>query len=328
VHPPFPVSDHSDGRRFFNPPGGLRTPSIADVSKLLAERARGQGPAAWPKRLPPPLTPALNSTIPAGKIAVTWIGHSTFLLQLPGFSILTDPVFSSHAGPFGRFGPRRARPPALEVGQLPPIDAVLLSHNHYDHLDLSALRWLARERRPRVITTLGNKGWLERRGVGNVIELDWWQTHHATRELEVTCTPAQHFASRTLWDRNRTLWGGFALRTVAGSIYFAGDSAWCAAFEAIGARLGPFDLALIPIGAYEPRWFMKAVHMNPDEALRAHLAVRSRRSLGMHFGTFQLTNEAIDAPLMALAEARTRHAVAPADFAALDFGETRLLSLQ
>ena len=122
--------------------------------------------------------------------------------------------------------------------------------------------------------------------------------------------------------------GGFALRTVAGSIYFAGDSAWCAAFEAIGARLGPFDLALIPIGAYEPRWFMKAVHMNPDEALRAHLAVRSRRSLGMHFGTFQLTNEAIEAPLVALAEARTRHAVTPADFVALDFGETCLLSVQ
>jgi L-ascorbate metabolism protein UlaG (beta-lactamase superfamily) len=324
---PFPAGDHCDGRRFFNPSGGLKEPSFSDLPKWWWRRAHGQQRAAWPRRLLPALTPALPAIIPSGKVAVTSIGHATFLLQWPGCSVLTDPVFSSHAGAFGLIGPRRVRPPALALEQLPPIDAVLLSHNHYDHLDLPSLRWLARERRPRVITTLGNTAWLETRGVGNVVELDWWQAHRATPELEVTCTPAQHFASRTLWDRNRTLWGGFALKTAAGSIYFAGDSAWCGAFEKIGARLGPFGLALIPIGAYEPRWLMEAVHMNPDEAVRTHLAARSRQSLGMHFGTFHLTDEAIDAPLVALAEARTRHGVAPADFSTLELGETRLLAL-
>jgi L-ascorbate metabolism protein UlaG (beta-lactamase superfamily) len=323
---PFPAGDHYDGKRFFNRSGGPEAPSFSDLPKWWWRRAHGQHRAAWPKRLPPPLTPALPATIPSGKIAVTSIGHATFLLQWPGYSVLTDPVFSSHAGPFGLLGPRRVRPPALALEQLPQIDAVLLSHNHYDHLDLPSLRWLARERRPHVITTLGNRAWLETRGLGNVVELDWWQTHRATAELEVTCTPAQHFASRTLWDRNRTLWGGFGLKTAAGAIYFAGDSAWSGSFERIGARLGPFELALIPVGAYEPRWLMKAVHMNPDEAVRAHLAVRSRQSLGMHFGTFQLTDEAIDAPLVALAEARIRHGVAPSDFATLEPGETRLLA--
>ena len=327
MNPPFPITDHSDGRRFFNPAGELQARSLADLPKWWWRRARGQRPAVWPKQVPPPRTPALTPAIRAGTAAVTWIGHSAFLLQLPGVNVLTDPVFSSHAGPFGRLGPGRVRPPALQLEQLPPIDVVLLSHNHYDHLDLSSLRWLSRERRPRVITTLGNKTWLGSRGVDNVVELDWWQTHSPIPELEISCTPAQHFAARTLWDRNLTLWSGFALKTTAGSIYFAGDSGWCRSFETIGARLGPFDLALIPIGAYEPRWFMAAVHMNPDEAVRAHLAVRSRRSFAMHFGTFQLTDEAIDAPLIALAEARTRYGVAPADFAALDFGETRLLSM-
>jgi len=325
MNPPFPLSDHCDGRTFFNPRGGLQAPSFSSMPKWFWQRALGQR-RAWPKRLPPPLTPSLSAKGPAGQLAVTFIGHATFLLQLPGCNVLTDPVFSSHAGPFGLLGPRRVRSPALALGQLPPIDVVLLSHNHYDHLDLSSLRWLARERRPLVVTTLGNRAWLEARGVGNVVELDWWQMHRATPDLEVDCTPAQHFAARTLRDRNRTLWGGFALKTAVGSIYFAGDSGWSGSFETIGARLGPFDLALIPIGAYEPRWFMEAVHMNPDEAVRAHLAVRSRRSLGMHFGTFQLTDEAIDAPLIALGEARTRYSVAPADFATLDFGETRQLT--
>jgi L-ascorbate metabolism protein UlaG (beta-lactamase superfamily) len=327
MHSPLPCSDHCDGRRFFNP-AGLQAPSLSEVPKLLWQRARGRRRAAWPKQLPSLLTPLLPAVVPAGQVAVTWIGHSTFLLQLPGTNVLTDPVFSTHAGPFGLLGPMRVRPSALQLGHLPPIDVVLVSHNHYDHLDVSTLRWIAREHRSRIITTLGNKAWLEKRGVGNVVELDWWQVDRAIPELEVTCTPAQHFASRTPWDRNRTLWGGFALKAEVGSIYFAGDSGWCGGFEGIGTRLGPFDLALIPIGAYEPRWFMAPVHMNPDEAVRAHLAIQSRRSLGMHFGTFQLTDEAIDAPVVALAEARTRHGVAPADFMTLEPGGTQLLALR
>jgi L-ascorbate metabolism protein UlaG (beta-lactamase superfamily) len=326
MNPPFPVSDHCDGQQFFNPAGELPARSFADLPRWLWQRARGQR-ASWPRRVPLPLTPTLPSEVAPGQFVVTFVGHSTFLLQLPGLTVLTDPIFSAHAGPFGRLGPRRVRPPALALDALPRIDVVLLSHNHYDHLDLPALRRLTQPRGPLVVTTLGNKAWLERHGVGPAVELDWWQSHRATPDLDVTCTPAQHFSARTLRDRNRTLWGGFALKTAAGSIYFAGDSGWCRSFATIGTRLGPFDLALIPIGAYEPRWFMEAVHMNPDEAVRAHLAVRSRRSIGMHFGTFQLTDEAIDAPLRALADARTSHGVAESDFSTLDFGETRRLGV-
>jgi L-ascorbate metabolism protein UlaG (beta-lactamase superfamily) len=205
---------------------------------------------------------------------------------------------------------------------------VLVSHNHYDHLDLPTLRWLARERRPLIVTTLGNKAWLESRGVANIVELDWWQAHQAAPELEVICTPAQHFAARWPWDRCLTPWGGFMLRTAGSSIFFAGDTGWASYFIEVKTRLGSPALALLPIGAYEPRWFMEAVHMNPDEAVRAHLALGARQSLGTHFGTFQLTDEALDAPLRALAAACTAHGVEPGAFATMNFGETRLLALR
>lgn len=323
----FPVSDHCDGTHFFNPAGRLQMRGFSQLPKWWWQRLVKRQGSRWPQTAPAPRTPVLPEGIPAGQLAVTFIGHSTFLLQLPGLNILTDPVFATRAGPFGLLGPKRARPPALRLSRLPRIDVVLLSHNHYDHLDLAALQWLARQHRPAIVTTLGNRAWLEARGVGRVNELDWWQSHHPAANLEAICTPAQHFAARTPWDARETLWGGFMLRTAAGLVFFAGDSGWAPHFAEINARLGPPALALIPIGAYEPRWFMDAVHMNPDEAVRAHLALGARRSIGMHFGTFQLTDEAIDAPLHDLAAARTAHGVAPADFATLDFGETSLRNL-
>lgn len=323
----FPVSDHCDGTHFFNPAGRLQMRGFSQLPKWWWQRlVQGRG-SRWPRTVPAPRPPVLPEGIPAGHLAVTFIGHSTFLLQLPGLNLLTDPVFATHAGPFGLLGPRRARPAALRLGELPRIDVVLLSHNHYDHLDLAALQWLARQHRPAIVTTLGNRAWLEARGVGRVTELDWWQSHHPAANLEAICTPAQHFAARTPWDARQTLWGGFLLRTAAGLVFFAGDSGWAPHFAEIRERLGPPALALIPIGAYEPRWFMEPVHMNPDEAVRAHVALGARQSIGMHFGTFQLTDEAIDAPLHELATARTAHGVAPADFATLEFGETRRLHL-
>jgi L-ascorbate metabolism protein UlaG (beta-lactamase superfamily) len=325
--PPFPVSDHCDGWQFFNPAGGRHARSFTDLPKWWWQRRmQGQG-GRWPAVAPMPHSPQFSAPGAPGEIAVTFIGHSTFLLQLPGLNLLTDPIFSDRASPFRWAGPRRVRPPACSLDGLPRIDVVLVTHNHYDHLDLPSLRELARRHRPLVVTTLGNRAWLEARGVERVVELDWWQTHAVQAELSVTCTPAQHFAARWPWDRCRTLWGGFALQTAAGRIYFAGDSGYFNGFEEIGARLGPFDLAFLPIGAYEPRWFMEPVHLNPDEAVRAHRAVRSRRSLGMHFGTFQLTDEAIDEPERALAAARSVHGVEPGEFATLDFGETRRLPL-
>jgi L-ascorbate metabolism protein UlaG (beta-lactamase superfamily) len=323
--PTFLVSDHCDGERFFNPAGWLNARSFSALPKWWAQQLFTDQQKPWPKSAPAPRAPQLPAAVPAGQVAVTFIGHSTFLLQLPGLTILTDPIFAARASPFTWAGPKRVRPPALTLGQLPPIDVVLVTHNHYDHLDLPALQWLARERRPLFVTTLGNRAWLEARGVNHVVELDWWQAHAASPGLTVTCTPAQHFAARWPWDRCRTLWGGFALQTAAGRIYFAGDSGYCPAFREIGARLGPFDLALLPIGAYEPRWFMEPVHCTPDDAVKIHREVRARQSLAMHFGTFRLTDEAIDDPLHALVAARDAHGVAAEDFFALDFGETRHL---
>ncbi len=323
----FPPSDHCDGELFFNPAGRRPAPGFAALPRWWAQRLfLGQG-TPWPETVPAPAIPRPTAPVAAGEVAVTFIGHSTFLLQLPGLNLLTDPMFSPRASPFSWAGPKRVRPPALALADLPRIDVVLVSHNHYDHLDLPSLRWLARERRPRIITTLGNRAWLEVRGVGAVAELDWWQAVAAAPGLEVTCTPAQHFAARTPWDRCRTLWGGFVLATPAGRIFFAGDSGYSDDFRAIGARLGPFALALLPIGAYEPRWFMAPVHCTPDEAVRIHLEIGARRSVAMHFGTFQLTDEGINAPLEALAAARMAHGVDPEEFSALAFGETRRLPL-
>jgi len=325
--PRFPITDHCDGRRFFNP-DGVQAPSFSALPKWWWQRMVLRQGELWPKTVPAPLIPRLPSAIPAGEIAVTFIGHATFLLQLPGLNLLTDPIFSDRASPFSWAGPKRARPPALSLDRLPRIDVVLLSHNHYDHLDLAALRWLARERRPLIVTTLGNKPWLERHGVGHVVELDWWQAHRPSVDLELICTPAHHFAARWPWDRCETLWGGFMIRTTQRNVYFCGDSGWCSHFTEIRQRLGAPDLAFLPIGAYEPRWFMEPVHMTPDEAVRAHLALGARRSLGMHFGTFQLTDEGIDAPLHALAVARTAHGLADNDFFTLEFGATQCRPLR
>ncbi len=322
---PFPISDHCDGRRFFNPRGRPQALPFTALPRWWFSPGRA---ARWPRRLEKGPKPQLPAAVPAGQAAVTFIGHSTFLLQLGGTTVLTDPIFAERAGPFGRLGPRRVRPPALALEELPRVDVVLVSHNHYDHLDLAALRWLAAARRPLFVSTLGNGRWLQARGVPGTVELDWWQTHRISPELELVCTPAQHFAARAPWDRCKTLWAGFALRTPAGRVYFCGDSGYGPHFAEIGGKLGGCDLAFLPIGAYEPRWFMAPVHLNPGEAVRAHRDVGARHSIGMHFGTFQLTDEAIDAPLRALAEARAALGMAAAEFDTLDFGETRRFALR
>lgn len=272
---------------------------------------------AWPPRLPLVPYPPPPDRVPAGEVAVTFVGHSTFLMRTASLTIITDPVFTPHAGPFGRLGPPRVRPPAIPPADLPRVDLVLVSHNHYDHLQPSSLRLF--ENTAAYVAPLG---------VGRDLpsinhELDWWQSV-SLGPAEVTCVPAQHFSARTPWDRDLTLWCGFVVRVDGVAIYFAGDSGYSPQFEAIGQRCPGIDLALLPIGAYEPRWFMSPVHMNPDEAVRAHLDVKARWSIGMHFGTFQLTDEAIDEPLRALERARTAHGVTPDAFRALDFGETAI----
>ncbi len=277
----------------------------------------------WPARVdePPRRPPGLDGA----NAVVTFIGHATFLIQTTAGNILTDPMYSQRAGPLNVLGPRRVRQPAVPFYDLPPISLVLLSHNHYDHCDLYTLRALARRFDPIVITPLGNGALVRSSGIRRVEELDWWQDAK-TSVMAVTLTPAQHFSARTPFDRNRALWGGFILVAGGVRIYFAGDTAYAPFFRDVGQRFDPIDLALLPIGAYEPRWFMQPVHMNPAEAVQAHLDLGAPESVGMHFGTFQLTTEGIDEPPRALEEAcRERH-VAGSRFRTLAFGESLRLA--
>ena len=312
-----PVSDHCDGERFFNPTGDQARP-IGDVITWQRTRER----SVWPEAVPLTSYPPPPAQVSRGAIAATFVGHSTFLLRTANTVILTDPMFATHAGPFGRLGPRRVRPPALSLDSLPIPDIVLVSHNHYDHLQPSSLRRCAQGAEPHFITPLGLGSFLRRLTLQNVIDLDWWEAADLGDGRTVTCVPAQHFSARTPFDRNRTLWCGFVLETETGTVYFAGDSGYGPHFKEIGRRCPSIDLALLPIGAYEPRWFMRPVHMNPAEAVQAHVDIGARVSLGMHFGTFQLTDEAIDEPLLALDRALDERDIPDGDFTTLDFGET------
>ena len=305
------TSDHFDGRRFFNPDGLPLQPFSAAPRMMAEPRTR------WPEQID--VVPREPLPLQDAAAMITFIAHSTLLIQTPTGNILTDPMYSQRAGPYGVVGPRRVRQPAVRFDSLPPISLVLLSHNHYDHCDLPTLRLLAKRFDPLVITPLGNGRLVRSAGIRRVEELDWWQ-HADAAGSSVTLTPAHHFSARTPFDRNRALWGGFVIAQRHVRIYFAGDTAYATFFPAIAQRLGPIDLALLPIGAYEPRWFMRSVHMNPAEAVQAHIDIGASRSIGTHFGTFQLTTEGIDEPLRALAEARDARGIAASDFSTLEFG--------
>jgi L-ascorbate metabolism protein UlaG (beta-lactamase superfamily) len=319
----YPLSDHYDGEHFFNPGPGLSR----GVAPLLRWRL-SHAPTPWPKAVIDPAYPP-PPPLPPEHLGLSFIGHASFLLRLPGFTLLTDPIFSDRCSPVSWAGPRRVRPPGLALASLPAIDAILLSHNHYDHLDLPSLRALHRAQPgapPRIVTTLGNAPFLARAGLPGAQELDWWQSTWLG-SLRITATPARHFAARTPFDRNRTLWGGFMLALGKARILFGGDSGAGPHWSEIRQRLGAPDVALLPIGAYEPRWFMRAVHMNPEEAVAAHYDLAAARSFGMHFGTFRLTDEPIDAPPEALAQARLAAGLKPESFTTLGFGESIVLPL-
>jgi len=313
------ASDHWNGEGFFNPTRANGQPVTA-VPRMLVE-SRKPWPASVPvsRTKPAPLGPfgSLSDTA----AAITFIGHSTFLIQTASGNILTDPVYSERASPLTFAGPRRVREPAVHFDDLPPIAVVLLSHNHYDHCDGRALRALENRWQPVVVTALENARLLRSFGVKRIEELDWWQPSIAA-PMPVVAAPAQHFSARTPFDRNRALWCSFYITAGTRTIFFAGDSGYAPHFADVRARLGSPDVALLPIGAYEPRWFMKDIHMNPDEAVQAHLDLGAARSVGMHFGTFQLTLEGIDDPVIALAEANAARGLSSGTFRAPEFGET------
>jgi L-ascorbate metabolism protein UlaG (beta-lactamase superfamily) len=311
-----PAASHFDGKCFFNPYAAAGR-TVEEVRRWRRERRK----EPWPERVEDPALPPPGRAA-ADRISVTFIGHSTFYLQIGGIRVLTDPIWSERCSPVSFAGPRRARSPGQKLDALPGVDLLLVSHNHYDHMDLPTLRQVRKRWAPLVATGLDNARHLAKAGIRTAHELDWWQSVELAG-ARVTYVPAQHFSSRTLFDRNRSLWGGFVVEVNQAVVYFAADSGYCPYFEEIGRRFPRIDLSLIPIGAYEPRWFMGRNHMNPAEAVRVHLDLKSRRSVGMHFGTFQLTDEAIDAPVTALREARALEGVTESDFDVLAFGETR-----
>jgi L-ascorbate metabolism protein UlaG (beta-lactamase superfamily) len=314
---PAAVSDHFDGRRYFNPidPKGR---SVRDVFKWMLTRRK----QPWPRWIDDPPQPDPPRTVKGNALSATFVNHSTFLLQTNGLNILTDPIWSERASPFTWAGPRRVRRPGIHFDRLPPIDVVLVSHNHYDHLDLPTLRRLQYRFAPLFLTALGNRKFLRMNGMDCVEELDWWQAFAVGSALEVTLTPAQHFAARGLLDRDKTLWGGFLVRTADRTVYFASDTAYPGPFVEVRKRSERIDLALLPFAAYEPRWFMRFAHMNPDEAVRAHIDLGGPLTVGMHFGTFQLTDEPIDEPERLLRLARKEHGVTAEQFRIPAFGET------
>jgi L-ascorbate metabolism protein UlaG (beta-lactamase superfamily) len=317
-----PVSDHFDGERFFDrrgvPPKGR-----GDLLRWLSGRGRTR--AKWPKWAPSPYRdcPPARVTGPVWRIA--YIGHASFLLQTEGVNILLDPVWSPRASPLRFVGPRRVNDPGVAFADLPPIDAVLVSHAHYDHLDVATLSRLAAAHHPRVLTPLGNDTIMRNSDRGIAAEAhDWGERIDLGSGVSVTLVPTQHWSARSLSDRNMSLWASFIIEAPAGKIYFVGDSGYGdgESFRNVRARGGSFKIALLPIGAYEPRWFMRDQHMNPAEAVQAFLDCGAEFAIGHHYGTFQLTDEAIDAPPAALAIALAEADISPARFRTLQPGET------
>lgn len=258
---------------------------------------------------------------------LTWLGHDTFLLQLGGLNIMTDPHLTERASPFSFVGPRRYVAPPMSFSELPRVDVVLISHSHYDHLDLPTLQQLALQKGgpPRYLMGLNLLKWARDNGIPNASELDW-DDAESIGAVRFHFVPVQHWSARSLWDRDRTLWGGWVIEHGERRIFFGGDFGYSRDLADIGARFGGFDLAMLPVASYEPRWFMKSMHVNTDEAVQAHIDLRARYSVGMHWGTFRLTDERLDEPPLRLAQSLANAGISEQTFFLMQHGQTRLLA--
>jgi L-ascorbate metabolism protein UlaG (beta-lactamase superfamily) len=307
-----PRSSHFDGNNFANTVPMSK--GAGDIMKLgwgMVTEAE-----TWPDWVEITPRPVDSERVHEG-MTVTYINHASFLVQVDGLNILTDPIYSKRASPFQWTGPARVHQPGVRFEDLPPIDVVLISHNHYDHLDEATLKRFAEmAEQPLILSGLGNGRLFEKWGLGEHRDLDWEESQRLG-EVEITFTECRHRSGRGIGDQMKTLWGAFVIKTSAGNIYFAGDSGYGGHFQDAGYRHGPFALSLLPIGAYDPRWFMKDVHVNPAEAVQAHRDLGSELSIGMHFNTFQLTYEGIDEPEIDLAAALREARIAPDRFITL-----------
>ncbi|XP_012694659.2 N-acyl-phosphatidylethanolamine-hydrolyzing phospholipase D isoform X2 [Clupea harengus] len=331
-------SQRDAGGRFINPWSTWSFPSYATMIRLfLTEKNHSNVPSSkevLDKELPVLEPFFLRSPESVGAVGpglrVTWLGHATVLVEMDGLVILTDPMFSQRASPLQMLGPKRYRGPPCSVEQLPRVDAVLISHTHYDHLDAASVAALNRRFGPelRWLVPLGLLDWMQSCGCVNVIQLDWWEENCVPGHDDVTfvCTPAQHWCKRTPLDDNRTLWGSWTVLGPSNRFFFAGDTGYCSSFQEIGRRFGPFDLAAIPIGAYLPRGIMRSQHVDPEEAVKIHIDVQAKHSLAIHWGTFALAYEYYLEPPVKMREAMEQQGRDPEEFFTLNHGESRLLA--
>ena len=318
---PGPPSDHFDGRVFFDP-DGVPPKSLREVLRWQFGSARKR--AMWPEWAPSPYTDTPPARVDGERARLSFVGHASWLIQTAGLNILIDPVWSERASPFSFMGPKRHNDPGVAFDALPKIDVALVSHGHYDHLDVATLAKLAAKFSPHVITPLGNDVTMRSTGDGIKAEpFDWHDRVELGNGVAVTLVPTRHWSARGLFDRNQSLWASFVIETGAGKIYAVGDSGYGEGkhFRDVGRMHGPLRLALLPIGAYEPRWFMKDQHMNPFDAVKALADCGAAQALAHHHGTFQLTDEAIDAPVLALAEALDEAKIPRERFVALKPGQ-------
>jgi L-ascorbate metabolism protein UlaG (beta-lactamase superfamily) len=279
----------------------------------------------WPEWIVDPVQPPPPVSVGKGELRITYVNHATVLLQMDEVNILTDPIWSLKAGPFSCIVVKRIRKPGIAFENLPKIDLVLISHDHYDHLDLPTLTKIAHRDDPLILTGLGLKSFLEKNGVLKTEELDWWQTYKLKNsEMTITFVPSLHSSGRWPWLGNRTLWGGYVVSNPEGNIYFAGDTGYGDFVDKIHERFDRFRLTILPIGSYEKRWFMKNQHMNPEDAVKTHIVLRSMQSVGIHFGTFaEHPEQTVDAHEKDLAKALDEQRIDKSEFWVLKFGEGR-----
>ncbi|MCW7464753.1 MBL fold metallo-hydrolase [Leptospira levettii] len=256
------------------------------------------------------------------KLSVTWVGHATTLVQIDGVNILTDPIWSERCSPLSFAGPKRYTPPGISITNLPKIDIIILSHNHYDHTDIPTLKTLEETFHPLVLTGLGNRKLLLGAGLKHVKEMDWWE-EVTFRSLKLTFTPTQHFSGRSLFDRDETLWGSFMVVGAKEKVYFAGDTGYYTHFKEIANHFGPIDIAILPIGATEPRWLMEPVHIDPNQAVLSFLDLKAKYLVPMHYMTFVLSDEPLDSPVPRTKEAMKQSGISESAFVPLKIGESR-----
>ncbi len=308
---------HYDGIRFYNE-DNIEEHGLSDVFRWMLQG----GKKKWPDYVKNKIQKEIPAQVEAEKINISFINHATFLIRIGGYTIITDPMYSERASPVSFAGPKRVRQPGVPFDKLPHIDFVIISHNHYDHLDLPTLRDLNSTFHPRFFVPLGNKSLLEEEGIQNVMEMDWWQSFKINAEDEIQLVPCQHWSARGIFDRFKTLWGAYFLKIRNKKILFVGDAGYSSSFKHVYENVGAVDLSILPIGAYEPRWFMKIFHMNPEEAVQAHLDLHSKQSIGSHFGTFQLTNEGIEDPPKELLESLFKKGLDPKTFLVPEPGQS------